>query len=220
MQNIIFEKPYKFVPPHRGNFLPSFIQTFRLTDLYMSRCGGVDSYEIRNAERLQETLRSGAGVLLAPNHCRYADAHANRGPDGRRQALADRGAGHDQGDAGDDGAGRVVQNGRCQALLFPTAMEVATPRDERRPDGKHAAERPKEEIGCDRAKHTNANGKCCIRGHLTPLSCKSGRMRRKAGGPPAQWSGAIFMPERFGSRGNDSPKRAQTEQRLRDLPNG
>lgn len=73
MQNIIFEKPYKFVPPHRGNFLPSFIQTFRLTDLYMSRCGGVDSYEIRNAERLQETLRSGAGVLLAPNHCRYAD---------------------------------------------------------------------------------------------------------------------------------------------------
>lgn len=73
MQNIIFEKPYTFVPPHRGNLLPWLIQTFRLTDLYLAKYEGVESYEIRNAERLKETLRSGAGVLLAPNHCRYAD---------------------------------------------------------------------------------------------------------------------------------------------------
>ncbi len=73
MQNIIVEKPYKFIPPHRGNFLPTMIQTFRLTDHYLSRYEGVDSYEIRNVDYLKESLRSRSGILLAPNHCRYSD---------------------------------------------------------------------------------------------------------------------------------------------------
>lgn len=73
MQDIIFEKPYKFIPPHRGNFLPSLAQTLRLTDRYLAKYEGIDSYEIRDIDRLKETLRGGAGVLLAPNHCRYAD---------------------------------------------------------------------------------------------------------------------------------------------------
>ncbi len=73
MQNIIVEKPYRFIPPHRGSFLPSLIQTLRLTDLQLAKCEGVTSYEIRNADQLKESLRSRAGVLLAPNHCRYAD---------------------------------------------------------------------------------------------------------------------------------------------------
>ncbi len=73
MQNIIVEKPYKFIPPHRGNWLPTLIQTFHLTDRYLARCEGVVSYEVRNIERLKESMRSGAGILLAPNHCRYAD---------------------------------------------------------------------------------------------------------------------------------------------------
>ncbi len=73
MQNIIVEKPYRFIPPHRGSFLPSMIQTLRLTDRYLARHEGVTSYEIRNIDRLKESLRSRAGVLLAPNHCRYAD---------------------------------------------------------------------------------------------------------------------------------------------------
>lgn len=73
MQNIIVEKPYRFIPPHRGNFLPSMIQTLRLTDRYLAKREGVTSYEIRGVDNLKESLRSGAGVLLAPNHCRYAD---------------------------------------------------------------------------------------------------------------------------------------------------
>lgn len=73
MQNIIFEKPYRFVPPHRGNLLPTFVKKFRLADRYLAKYEGVESHEIRHIERLKETLRSGAGVLLAPNHSRYAD---------------------------------------------------------------------------------------------------------------------------------------------------
>ena len=73
MQNIIVEKPYRFIPPHRGNFLPSMIQTLRLTDRHLAKREGVTSYEIRGVDNLKESLRSGAGVLLAPNHCRYAD---------------------------------------------------------------------------------------------------------------------------------------------------
>ena len=73
MQNIIVEKPYRFIPPHRGNFLPSMIQTLRLTDRYLAKHEGVESYEIRGIDALKESLRNRAGVLLAPNHCRYGD---------------------------------------------------------------------------------------------------------------------------------------------------
>ena len=73
MQKIIFEKPYKFIPPHRGNILPSLVQALRITDHYLAKHEGVESYEIRDIDRLKETMRGGAGVLLAPNHCRYAD---------------------------------------------------------------------------------------------------------------------------------------------------
>ena len=73
MQSIIVEKPYHFIAPHRGNWLPSCIQRLRLVDRYLDYFEGIESYEVRNAERLKESLRSGCGILLAPNHCRYAD---------------------------------------------------------------------------------------------------------------------------------------------------
>ena len=71
--SVIVERPYHFVPPHRGNLWPSFIQAFRLVDFYLKRKEGVFSYEVRNKERLVESYKSDYGVLLAPNHCRYAD---------------------------------------------------------------------------------------------------------------------------------------------------
>ncbi len=73
MQKIIIEKPYQFIPPHRGSWVPSLIQRFRLVDAYLKRVEGIHSHEVRNSERLIASLRDGAGVLLAPNHCRYAD---------------------------------------------------------------------------------------------------------------------------------------------------
>ncbi len=73
MQPIIVEKPYKFIPPHRGTWWSSFIQTFNLHGIYLRYRQGIVSYEIRGAERFLESLRAGHGIMLAPNHCRYSD---------------------------------------------------------------------------------------------------------------------------------------------------
>lgn len=73
MQDIIIEKPYKFVPPHTGNWIPSAIQKSRLVDRYLAKHEGVVSHEIRGIDHLKESLRQNKGILLAPNHCRYAD---------------------------------------------------------------------------------------------------------------------------------------------------
>lgn len=70
---VIVSKPYRFVPPHRGNGWPNFIQRFRLVDRYLARHDGVVGHECRHLERLRGSLQAGNGILLAPNHCRYAD---------------------------------------------------------------------------------------------------------------------------------------------------
>jgi 1-acyl-sn-glycerol-3-phosphate acyltransferase len=70
---VIVEKPYRFVPPHRGNWWPSFIQRFRLVDFYLARHDGVVDYECRHLDRLKQSIDHGDSILLTPNHCRYAD---------------------------------------------------------------------------------------------------------------------------------------------------
>ena len=70
---VVFDRPYTFVPPHRGNAWPSFIQAFRIVDRYLKKKEGVVSYECRNLHYLSQSLNHGDGILLAPNHCRYAD---------------------------------------------------------------------------------------------------------------------------------------------------
>ncbi|MDA1050258.1 MAG: 1-acyl-sn-glycerol-3-phosphate acyltransferase [Planctomycetota bacterium] len=73
MQNIVNEKPYEFVPPHRGTWWPNFIQRFDLYGRWLRKSEGVVSYELRNTERLKESLEAGHGIMLAPNHCRPGD---------------------------------------------------------------------------------------------------------------------------------------------------
>jgi hypothetical protein len=73
MQNIIIDKPYRFVPPHRGTWWPTVIQWSQLYTRHLRKHEGVESYEIRHSERLKESLRAGHGILLTPNHCRTAD---------------------------------------------------------------------------------------------------------------------------------------------------
>lgn len=73
MQNIVNEKPYEFVPPHRGTWWPDFIQRFDLYGRWLRKSEGVVSYELRHAERLKVSLDSGCGIMLAPNHCRPGD---------------------------------------------------------------------------------------------------------------------------------------------------
>src|SRR6056297_1068590 len=70
---VILERPYQFVPPHRGNVWPSLIQAFRIVDHYLKRKEGVVDYECRGLHHWEESLERGDGILLAPNHCRYAD---------------------------------------------------------------------------------------------------------------------------------------------------
>jgi len=73
MQEIIIEKPYKFVPPHRGSFLPKAILKLGIVPWYLRKFEGVVSHQLRGVDHLRESMRQGHGVLLAPNHCRYAD---------------------------------------------------------------------------------------------------------------------------------------------------
>lgn len=73
MQDIIIEKPYQFVPPHRGNFLPRAILQLGIVPWYLKKYEGVFSHQLRGVDHLRESMRLGHGVLLAPNHCRYAD---------------------------------------------------------------------------------------------------------------------------------------------------
>ncbi|MEM8667597.1 MAG: 1-acyl-sn-glycerol-3-phosphate acyltransferase [Planctomycetota bacterium] len=70
---VVLDRPYEFVPPHRGNWWPSAIQRFRLVDRYLRRSEGVVDYECRGLHHFQEAVDKGDGILLAPNHCRYAD---------------------------------------------------------------------------------------------------------------------------------------------------
>ena len=70
---VVFDRPYKFVPPHRGNWWPALIQTFRLYDPYLRKKEGVVSCESRQLHHFNDSVKRGDGILLAPNHCRYAD---------------------------------------------------------------------------------------------------------------------------------------------------
>ncbi|WP_442507649.1 lysophospholipid acyltransferase family protein [Novipirellula sp. SH528] len=70
---VILDRPYQFVPPSRNNLWPSFIQQFRIVDRYLRKKEGVVSYECRNLDVFNESLARGDGIMLAPNHCRYAD---------------------------------------------------------------------------------------------------------------------------------------------------
>jgi 1-acyl-sn-glycerol-3-phosphate acyltransferase len=70
---VVFDRPYQFVPPHRGNLWPTLIQRLRIVDRYLKKREGVFEYEGRGLQHLKASLDRGDGILLAPNHCRYAD---------------------------------------------------------------------------------------------------------------------------------------------------
>lgn len=74
MQKVVIEKPYQFIPPHRGRWWPTIIQRLDLYSWYLRRKEGVVAHVVRDAQRLRESLAAGHGILLTPNHCRLADA--------------------------------------------------------------------------------------------------------------------------------------------------
>ena len=64
MQDIIIEKPYQFVPPHRGNFLPWLILKLGIVPWYLRKVEGVCSHQLHGVDHLRESMRQGHGVLL------------------------------------------------------------------------------------------------------------------------------------------------------------
>jgi 1-acyl-sn-glycerol-3-phosphate acyltransferase len=71
MQNIVIDKPYEFVPPHRGRWWPWLIQ--RLVRSRLRRMYGIASVECRGSDKLLASRSAGHAILLAPNHCRPSD---------------------------------------------------------------------------------------------------------------------------------------------------
>ncbi len=71
MQNIIVTEPYVPVPPKHGNFWPALCG--RILPWFLRKSYGVVQFDLRNLERLRESLRAGHGIVLMPNHCRDED---------------------------------------------------------------------------------------------------------------------------------------------------
>jgi len=71
MQNIVIDKPYVFVPPHRGRWWPWLLQ--RVARRRLRKTYGVAAVECRGLDKLRASVAAGHGILLAPNHCRPSD---------------------------------------------------------------------------------------------------------------------------------------------------
>lgn len=74
MQQIVFDEPYEFIPPHRGTMWAWFFRHFLKG--YLRRNDGITETECRGTERLRRSLDAGQGIILAPNHCRPSDPMA------------------------------------------------------------------------------------------------------------------------------------------------
>lgn len=71
MQNIIFDKPYHFIPPYHSRFWSKLLQS--IVPWYLERHCGVVRVDCRGVERLRASLAAGHGILIASNHCRPVD---------------------------------------------------------------------------------------------------------------------------------------------------
>lgn len=56
-----------------GRWWPNFIQAFRIYDYYLRRAEGVVARDVFGLDHFALPLADGDGILLTPNHCRYAD---------------------------------------------------------------------------------------------------------------------------------------------------
>jgi 1-acyl-sn-glycerol-3-phosphate acyltransferase len=71
MQNIVIDKPYRFVPPCKGTFWARALQTFLPT--YLRRTYGIEAVELHGLHHLRNSVSAGHGIVLTPNHCRPCD---------------------------------------------------------------------------------------------------------------------------------------------------
>jgi len=66
-----FLEPYRFIPPFRSTFWCKLARRVVLRQLRKKL--GVVRWQFAGLEHLRASLAGGAGVLLTPNHCRWAD---------------------------------------------------------------------------------------------------------------------------------------------------
>ena len=59
MQDVFIEKPYKFVPPFKSKWLLKFIIYSGIFKRWLRTMEGVVSSEVRNHEKLQESMAAG-----------------------------------------------------------------------------------------------------------------------------------------------------------------
>ena len=71
MQNIIIDKPYVFVPPHRGTWWMRLLR--RRLPSRLRKNYGLETVQCRGVEKLLASQAAGHGIVLAPNHCRPYD---------------------------------------------------------------------------------------------------------------------------------------------------
>ncbi len=71
-EGILIEKPYQFVPPITSAWPLKTLLRLGV-HRYLLRRQGIVSCEVRNADRLQQSVSSGHGVMLTPNHPRTSD---------------------------------------------------------------------------------------------------------------------------------------------------
>jgi 1-acyl-sn-glycerol-3-phosphate acyltransferase len=71
MQRVVIDEPYKFVPPVYSSWWPRIIRLY--LPHYLRSTHGVYSVESRHVERLRASIAAGNSIMLAPNHCRFAD---------------------------------------------------------------------------------------------------------------------------------------------------
>ena len=76
MQGVFIEKPYEFVPRLKSSWQQNLLLKTFLLERILRKNEGVEDYECRHLDRLQQSLSAGHGILLAPNHPRTADPMA------------------------------------------------------------------------------------------------------------------------------------------------
>ena len=71
MQDVLSEKPYRFVPARHAHFWPALFHA--LMPRILRKDWGVGQVDLRGVERLRASLDAGHAIILAPNHCRPCD---------------------------------------------------------------------------------------------------------------------------------------------------
>lgn len=71
MHRVVIDEPYKFVPPYRGRWLSWMFRLWLRP--YLRKSYGVVACTYKGLDHVRDSLKSGHGILLCPNHTRDSD---------------------------------------------------------------------------------------------------------------------------------------------------